>query len=513
MHPWRVLFPFLRLADMHIELQNIRKQFDGAYAVDGVNLTLRPGEIHALLGENGAGKTTLMNVLYGMTQVDSGSISINHKVRRIQSPRDAIGLGIGMIHQHFSLVPTLTVMENLILGEKRSDRWRLNRKQASDDIRLFSHQHGFEVEPDVLVRQLSVGTQQRVEILKTLRQGARTLILDEPTAVLTPQEVEELFTILTRFRDAGHTIVFITHKLREAMAISDRITVLRYGRVAGSMETSSASLSNLTRLMIGREIKRPNIKPPVSSSRTALTVDHIDIQDDRGQWAVRDLSLQLKSGEILGIAGVDGNGQKELAESLCGLRHVTSGAINIGAHDITGLSVRDISNLGLAQIPQDRHGTGLILDFSVEENLILSEDRLNRYSRFGFLDFRRIRTDVHRLIKQFDIRVRHAELPAATLSGGNQQKLIFARTLAEPKDILVVFNPTRGVDINASEEIHQELLTRRSEGAGILLISTELDEIFLLSDRIAIMFEGRIVGLVSPDTSREKIGRLMAGAA
>jgi ABC-type uncharacterized transport system ATPase subunit len=498
---------------MHIELQNIRKQFDGAYAIDGVNLTLQSGEIHALLGENGAGKTTLMNVLYGMVMPDSGAIRIDQTVHRFQSPQDAIRLGIGMIHQHFALVPTMTVLENLMLGEKRPDRWRLNHRQASEELRLFSQQQGLEVDPNAVIQQLSVGTQQRVEILKALRHGAKTLILDEPTAVLTPLEVEEFFLIMTRFRQAGHTIVFITHKLHEAMAISDRITVLRYGQVAGSMETSSASLPELTRLMIGRETNQPNEKSPISSSHTALTIDHINIEDDRGQQAVQNLSLHVKSGEIIGVAGVDGNGQKELAEALCGLRNISSGTIKIGTQDTTGLSVLETSRLGLSQIPQDRHTTGLILNFSVEENLILSEDRLKKFSRFGFLDFQRIRTDTHRLIKQFDIRARDAEIPVSTLSGGNQQKLIFARTLAEPKDILVVFNPTRGVDINASEEIYQELLARRSAGTAILLISTELDEIFLLSDRIAIMFEGRMVGLVSPDTSREKIGSLMAGAA
>lgn len=498
---------------MHIELQQIHKQYDATVALDGVDVTLPSGEIHALLGENGAGKTTLMKVLYGMTQPDSGTISIDGAPWTAASPRDAIEQGIGMIHQHFSLAPALTVTENLILGERRTDRWRLDRRRASDEIRAFSEQYGLIVEPDARVGQLSVGAQQRVEILKALRRGAKTLILDEPTAVLTPQEVDELFAILARFREEGRSIVFITHKLHEAKTISDRITVLRHGRVAGILKTGDADLSELTRLMIGRETSRPEKKPPVDVSRTALTVDRISVRDDRGREAVRDLSLEIKSGEILGIAGVDGNGQHELAEALCGLRPVTGGTISIGERDITGLSVRDIARMGLVHIPQDRHAAGLILDFSVQENLILREDRLEKFSRRGFLDFGRIRADAQRLIKQFDIRVMSPELPASALSGGNQQKLIFARTLAEPKDVLTVFNPTRGVDIRASEDIHQELLNRRAAGAAILLISTELDEILLLSDRIAVMYEGRIVGMTSPDASREEIGRMMAGAA
>ena len=490
---------------------NIHKQFGATVAVDGVDLELLPGEIHALLGENGAGKTTLMNILYGLYQPDNGTVAVDGVPCKIRTPRDAIDLGIGMIHQHFTLVPVFTVLENLILGERRPDRWRLNRKRASDEIRAQSQRYGFEVDPDIPVRYLSVGTQQRVEILKALRQGAQTLVLDEPTAVLTPQEAEELFTVLRRFREEGKSVVFISHKLNEVLEISDRVTVLRHGKIVGTTETASTNQDELTHMMVGRALKgviQVDSPPP---GDVLLTVEHLRVQDERDHYAIDDISFHLHAGEVLGIAGVDGNGQRELSEALTGLRRTDSGRVTLNGRDITNMSTGALAAHKVGHIPQDRQAKGLVLDFTVEENLVLGSEHLRRHSRYGFLDTRSIRTEAGRLIDRFDIRLEDSRVPASTLSGGNQQKVVFARELSCDPDLLVAFNPTRGIDVNAMNEIHRRLLGRRAGGGGILLISTELDEILALSDRIAVIYGGRLTGIVPSGTSRHVIGGMMAG--
>jgi simple sugar transport system ATP-binding protein len=498
---------------MHIVLRNIRKRFGPTVAVDGVDLTFEPGQIHALLGENGAGKTTLMNILYGLYQPDSGTIEADGVVWHLRSPGDAIRLGIGMIHQHFTLVPAMTVTENLILGESRPDRWRLDRKGAAEEIRVFSEQHGLPVDPEVPVWQLPVGRQQRVEILKALRRGARMLILDEPTAVLTPQEADELFAVLRGFREAGKGVVFISHKLHEVMALSDRVTVLRHGRVVGTTETASTHPGELTRLMIGQDMEGELRRRPSPPGAPVLTVERLCVRDDRNQEAVRDVSFQVYAGEILGIAGVDGNGQRELAEALTGLRRVASGRILVQNRDITRSSIGEIARNSVSHIPQDRQTTGLILGFSVEENLMLGVEQLRRHSRRGFLDVRRMRAEAQRLIEAYDIRTQNSRQPVSALSGGNQQKVVFARELSREPAVMVAFNPTRGVDVRATDEIHRRLMDRCAAGSGILLISTELDEVLRLSDRIAVMYNGRIADIVPSGTAREVIGGMMAGVA
>lgn len=496
---------------MHVTMHGIRKRFGATLAVDGADLELKPGEIHALLGENGAGKTTLMNILYGLYRPDSGSISIDGTPCVIRSPREAIALGIGMIHQHFTLVPVFTVTENLILGEHRRDRWWLDRRNASDEIAALSRQHGLEVDPDVPVWQLSVGTQQRVEILKALRRGARTLILDEPTAVLTPQEVEELFTVLRGFRAEGRSVVFISHKLNEVMTISDRVTVLRLGRVVATVETSSTNPDDLTRLMVGRDVTGAVTVEATPPGGMVLAVEHLYVMGDRGQLTVKDVSLQVRAGEVLGIAGVDGNGQRELSEALTGLRRVQSGRVMLRDTEVTNWTAGDLAGHGVAHIPQDRQGMGLVLGFTVEENLVLGVEQLKRYRRHGLLDTNSIRAEARRLIEQYDIRAEDSRTPASALSGGNQQKLVLARELSEEPALLVAFNPTRGVDVNATDEIHRRLLERRATGAALLLISTELDEILRVSDRIAVMYDGRVMGIVPAGTPRNVIGGMMAG--
>ncbi|MBM3262799.1 MAG: ABC transporter ATP-binding protein [candidate division Zixibacteria bacterium] len=497
---------------MRVVLRDICKGFGPVQAIDGISLAFEPGEIHALLGENGAGKTTLMNILYGLYQPDSGTIEIGGAARRIRSPGDAIALGVGMIHQHFTLIPVMTVAENLILGESRADRWHLDRRHASDEIAAFSQHHRLPVDPDVPVWQLPVGTQQRVEILKALRRGAQTLILDEPTAVLTPQEVEELFTVLRGFRESGRAVVFISHKLHEVMTISDRVTVLRHGRVAGTTQTECTDPASLTRLMIGREVDTDWVRPPFTPGSVCLSVNDLVVRNDRDRDAVRGVSLQVHRGEILGIAGVDGNGQGELAETLTGLRRSVSGKIRIRDRDITDASIAEIAEQGIAHIPQDRQKTGLVSGFSVEENLMLDAGMLRRRSRNGLLDLVAIRAETERLMETYDIRARDSRQAVSALSGGNQQKVVLARALSRRPDVLIAFNPTRGVDVNATDEIHRRLLEHRAAGAAILLISTELEEIYRLSDRIAVMLDGRIVGIVEAGTPRQEVGRLMAGA-
>lgn len=492
-------------------MSGIHKYFNAAAAVEDVSLELRPGQIHALLGENGAGKTTLMNILYGLHHADSGRITVSRKAVNIQSPRDAIDLGIGMIHQHVMLTPDFTVAENLILGEQRADRWWLDRRALSEEVRTFAQQHGFDVDPDVPVRQLPVGAQQRLEILKALWRGARTLILDEPTAVLSPQETENLFVILRKFREDGNSVIFISHKLGEVMALCDRVTVLRHGKEVGVMDTVDTSPDDLTRMMVGHEIDRVRRQDNPPSKEAVVAVQNLSVNDKQGLDALVDVSFEIHAGEILGVAGVDGNGQRELAEALTGLCRVHEGSVTLRGKDITDQSIRERYAQRVSYIPQDRQATGLILGFSVEENLILNEEYLNAYSRCGVLDTTGIRSHARELMERFDIRSQGSGEAASTLSGGNQQKVVFARELARDPDFLVAFNPARGIDIHATNAIHRRLLERREAGASILLISTELDEVLALSDRIAVMFNGRLVHIFPSGTPRQVIGKLMVG--
>jgi general nucleoside transport system ATP-binding protein len=497
---------------VRISMRGICKRFAGTVALEDVGIEFRPGEIHGILGENGAGKTTLMNALYGLHQPDRGEITIDDEPVSISSPRVAISLGIGMIHQHYTLAPALTIAENIILGEARADGWWLKPRSFSDEIRTFARHAGYDVDPDRIVRELSVSKQQQVEIIKALRHGGRALILDEPTAVLSPQETVGLFTALRHLSDGGRSIVFISHKLQEMLDLCDRVTVLRRGRVVATVKTTDTSADALTGMMIGGSLKEMRRKTDERSNRIVVSVNALNVDDDRGQGAVTNVSLDITAGEILGLAGVDGNGQKELAEALTGQRPSVSGTVSLDGRDVTSLSVRHRLKLGMGHIPQDRHESGLILDFSIQENLILNEETLKSFSRFGLQDLPRIRKNAERLIDTFDIRTDNPASPAGSLSGGNQQKTIFARELDRNPRFLIAFNPTRGVDVSAARSIYECLLALRESGAAILLISTELDEILAVSDRIAVICGGLIAGTVPADTSRLKIGSLMTGS-
>ena len=502
-------------APLAIEMRHISKAWPGVVANDDVSLSVRQGEIHALVGENGAGKTTLMNILYGLVRPNSGEIAINGQPAHITGPRDAIRLSIGMVHQHFMLIPPLRVAENIVLGYEPGGTYSpYQADQARERIAKISEQYGLHIDPDAVTGQLSVGQQQRVEILKVLYRGAQILILDEPTGVLTPQETQELFLVLRGLVAQGKTIIFITHKLREVLELSDRVTVLRRGRVAGHLITRETSQEEIARLMVGREVLLRVEKAPANPGAVLLSVENITANSERGLSALRGVSLEVRAGEILGIAGVEGNGQSELVEVITGLRKATGGKVLLRGQPITNLSARQIRLDGLAHIPEDRRESGLVLAYSIKDNLILGRQRWKSFSIRGLLlRLREILSWAVRLIHEFDIRAPGPAALARSLSGGNQQKIIVARELsAEPK-VLVASQPTRGVDIGAIEFIHRRLIEQRDAGAAILLVSAELDEIRSLSDRIAVMYEGRIVGIESPEVSEERLGLMMAGAS
>lgn len=505
-----------------VEMRDITKTWPGVVANDHVNFKVRKGEIHALVGENGAGKTTLMNILYGLIHPDSGEIYINGQLVHITGPRDAIRLKIGMVHQHFMLIPPLTVAENIVLGhEPGGTRSIYDVKQAREVILKLSKQYGLPIDPDARVEKLSVGLQQRVEILKVLYRAADILIMDEPTGVLTPQETTELFKVLRGLRDQGKTIIFISHKLREVLEISDNITVLRRGKNAGELVTKETSQAEIARLMVGREVLLRVNKTPAHPGPVVLHVEDLHAQSDRGLEVLHGVSFDVRAGEILGIAGVEGNGQTELVEALTGMRKVTSGKMTITqvkdgqpgeTYDLTTLNAREERRLGLAHIPEDRRGSGLVITDSIEDNSILGRQRWPQFSWQGFvLLLRNIVYWAKRLITEFDVRTSSIEAPARSLSGGNQQKLIIAREFSADPTVLVAAQPTRGVDIGAIEFIHRRLIELRDAGKAILLVSAELDEICSLSDRIAVMYEGKIVDIVSPDATEEELGILMTG--
>jgi len=492
-------------------MRDIVKCFPGVRANSKVCFDVDTGEIHALLGENGAGKSTLMRQLYGLYQPDEGDIIIDGKRLALRSPADAIRAGIGMIHQHFMLVPTLTVAQNVALGQPSSRAPLLDLKRVASRIAELSQEYGLKVDPQAYVWQLSVGEQQRVEIMKTLYRGARLIILDEPTAVLTPQEVDDLFVTLRRMAREGHSLVFISHKLQEVMAISDRVTVLRDGRVIGTHATRDVTRAELVRMMVGRELS--DLEPrPREPGPVLLTVEGLRAMGDRGSEALRGVDLRIHAGEIVGLAGVSGNGQRELAECLSGMRKSTGGRILVGDADMTTASANQRVKAGMASIPEERMRDGAIRDFSVQENLFLRDKSLPRFSRGIFLSFRSMEAHAAQLVDEFAVKTPGLDTPLKNLSGGNIQKLIMARELSRHPAILIAAQPTRGVDISASSYIHQRLLLQREAGTGILLISEDLDEIRTLSDRIAVMYEGRIIGVVDRgQASLEQIGLMMAG--
>ena len=494
-----------------VEMRGIVKRFPGVLANDHVDFDVRAGEVHALLGENGAGKSTLMRQLYGLYQPDEGQILINGQAQVFRSPADAIRAGIGMIHQHFMLVPTLTVAENVALGLRSSREPLLDLDKVSARILELARAYGLKVDPHVPVWQLAVGEQQRVEIVKALYRGASLIILDEPTAVLTPQEVDDLFATLKRMAAEGHALIFISHKLREVTAISDRVTVLRDGRVVGARPTPGVTRNELAQMMVGREIKP--IKPqPVPAGEVRLKVEALRAQGDRGTEMLRGVDLEVRAGEIVGLAGVSGNGQRELAEVLAGLRPSTGGRIYLDGQDVTTQPVRQRIAAGQAYIPEERMRDGVVREFTVQENLFLHDHAAPAYTHGIFMDLAQIKGRARQLVHDFSVKTPRLETPLKSLSGGNIQKLILARELSRQPKVLIAAQPTRGVDVGATEYIHERLMAQRHAGTAILLISEDLDEVMALSDRIAVMYEGQIVGLVPPTTPVAEVGLMMTGA-
>jgi general nucleoside transport system ATP-binding protein len=495
-----------------LEMRGITKRYPGVVANDGIDLEVRPGEIHALLGENGAGKTTLMNILYGLAEPDAGEVRLDGEVVTIHGPSDAIDRGISMVHQHFMLVPVLTVAENILLGEETmANPIFLDRREARRRILELGRQFGFEIDPDVKVAALSVGWQQRVEILKALYRKARILVLDEPTAVLTPQETEEIFTVFRRLAAEGHSIIFISHKLYEVLEIADRITVIRRGRVVGQRLPAETNEDDLAELMVGREVQLTVERGESHPTGPVLTVDKLEVRDDRGHEAVRGMSFEVRGGEILGIAGVAGNGQDELVEAITGLRKPHRGRVTLDGRDITGASPRRMVEAGVAYVPGDRQRFGLVLSFPVRDNLVLTRYYKPPFAHGVTRDEDAIEAWAERSVAEYDIRTPSTTVPASTLSGGNQQKVIVAREFSRELRALVLDQPTRGLDVGSIEFIHRQVVARRDAGTAILLVSAELDEILELSDRIAVMYRGELVEVLDGRTAnRERVGLLMA---
>lgn len=496
-----------------LKMQNIVKQFPGVLAADHIDFDLKSGEIHALLGENGAGKSTLMKMLYGLYRPDEGRILLNGEEIENRSPADAIERGIGMIHQHFMLVPSLTVTENVALGLRSAGKVQIDLKRISRDLNALSETYKLHVNPNMPIWQLSVGEQQRVEILRALYKGASLLILDEPTAVLTPQEVDDLFEILRQMAAEGRGLIFITHKLREVLALTSRVTVLRDGKKVGTVDTQNATKSSLAEMMVGRPVMFQYEHVQHEKGPVQLCLTDVSAYNDRELLGLQNVSLEVRAGEIVGLAGVSGNGQKELAEVIAGIRVVTTGSIKLSEQDITNKSPYLIKRLGLSYIPEERMIDGVIKDFSVAENFILRDYETSKYTLRGiFMDFRRIQKACQKAIVDYAIKTPSTNTPTKSLSGGNIQKLVLARELSSEPKTIIASQPTRGVDIGAMEYIHRRLLSERENGKAILLISEDLDEIQLLSDRIIVIYEGQIVGEVKRgEVLPEELGKMMAG--
>lgn len=496
-----------------LEMRGITKRFPGVLANDAIQLTLGTGEIHALLGENGAGKTTLMKILYGLYEADQGEIIVRGQRVTIREPNDALRLGIGMVHQHFMLIPPFTVAENLVLGaEPVLKSGLMDRARARREVIEISEKYGLAIDPDARVSTISVGMQQRVEILKALHRGADILILDEPTAVLTPQEAHELFLVMRRLAQSGRSIIFISHKLKEVTEVSDRVTVIRRGRVIGTVATRDTNVRQLANMMVGRDVELTVQKSPRIPGEDILNVRSVYAQNNRRLPALKGVSLKVRAGEILGIAGVEGNGQSELVQAITGMRRITSGSISVKGVDVTNLPPRRVFDASVSHIPEDRHRHGLILDFTVAENLVLQTYHKPPMSRGMVLSWDSIKSHARRLIQEFDIRTPDEDVPARSLSGGNQQKAIVAREISRGPDLIVAAQPTRGLDVGAIEFVHRRLVEARDAGKAVLLVSLELDEILALSDRIAVMYEGQIVGTMDAhEATEEQIGLMMAG--
>ena len=499
---------------MELELRGITKRFPGVLANDNVNLTIRTGEILCLLGENGAGKSTLMNILYGLYSADEGEILMDGKPLELESPGDAIAAGIGMVHQHFMLVPVFSVAENVVLGvEPTLGGGILNIDEARDDVRSISEQYNLAVDPDAIIEELPVGIQQRVEIIKVLFRDAEILVFDEPTAVLTPQEVQEFFAIVRKLKDDGKGIIFITHKLKEVLELSDRIAVLRRGAVVGEADPKTASETDLAELMVGRPVELKVTKTEAEPGDVVLDVKDLMVLDVHHQFAVDGVSFAVRRGEIVGVAGVQGNGQTELVEALTGLREVVSGTVRVGDKELTNASPREIHHSSVAHVPEDRQRSGLVMGFSLTENFVLDSYYDEPFSSGIKMDWVRSREEAERLITEFDVRTPSSEIPASNLSGGNQQKVIVAREFSRDVDLVIASQPTRGIDVGSIEFIHERIVAERDQGAAVLIVSSELDEVMALSDRILVMFDGKVVATKRPEeTTNAELGLYMAGA-
>jgi ABC-type uncharacterized transport system ATPase subunit len=498
-----------------LELDRITKRFPGVLANDQVSMSVESGEIHALLGENGAGKSTLMNVLYGLYSATEGQILVDGVTQDFDSPSDAIAAGIGMVHQHFMLVPVFSVVENVVLGDEPTGTGGiLDLKRGKTRLREISDQYGLAVDPDVIIEDLPVGLQQRVEIIKVLFRDAEFLVLDEPTAVLTPQEIDDLFEILRSLRDAGKGIIFITHKLNEVVELADTISVLHRGRIVGTTTPDKTNPQELAEMMVGRPVDLTVDKTPANPGDAVLELNELTVLGDRHQTAVDQATLTVHAGEIVGVAGVQGNGQTELVESLTGLRPALSGSVTIAGEETTDKSPRWLHGHGVAHIPEDRHRMGLVLDFTIAENMVLDGYYDDAYSKGLVMKWDEVHKAAGRLAEQFDVRTPSINVAASTLSGGNQQKVIVAREFSRDVRLIIASQPTRGLDVGSIEYIHGQMVKERDEGAAVLVVSTELDEILALSDRIAVMFDGRIVAVLNRDeTNATDLGLYMAGSA
>ncbi|QUG41142.1 ABC transporter ATP-binding protein [Psychrobacillus sp. INOP01] len=498
--------------DYVIEMLGIRKEFGSFVANDNITLQLKKGEIHALLGENGAGKSTLMNVLFGLYQPEAGEIKVKGKTVKVTDPNVANDLGIGMVHQHFMLVENFTVTENIILGNELTKAGVVNIKDAAKKIQKLSEMYGLDVDPTAKIEDISVGMQQRVEILKTLYRGADILIFDEPTASLTPQEINELIQIMKRLIQEGKSIILITHKLKEIMDVSDRVTVIRKGEGIGTVVTAETNPNELASLMVGRQVEFKTVKSEANPADDTLVIKDLVVADYRGIDKVKGLNLTVRKGEILGIAGIDGNGQSELIEAITGLRKSKSGSVSINGTNVTNQKPRKITESGVGHIPQDRHKHGLVLDFSIGHNIALQTYYQHPISKNGIMNYSKVSELAQKIIKDFDVRTQGEHTPARALSGGNQQKAIIGREVIRDPELLIAALPTRGLDVGAIEFIHQRLIEQRDNGKAVLLLSFELDEVMNVSDRIAVIYDGQIVDTLLPkETSEQELGLLMAG--